>query len=320
MTEGFEAMGISAEEFLGMGLTEQVGAMSDGFIEASKNAEGQSAAQAVLGVSSKELIVLLKQGSAAIKEQGETASVASEKLVIRAQEMNDKWTIIKSKVSGFFFMLADRIEKVIPIFIFFKEVFQNAITLQIENAIVAAGTLFMVLQKIANGDFLGTLDSIVVGVKAVHSNIMTFADSNAVSKDKLFDTMNMADITERATVASNAKKRKEVQEGKGEAAVARGKAARAGKSGDDKAKTLADITKSREKGESTLDKLKSGGVDSGVIASSLRSIGGGGNAVVTRDPSLQIAKRQEMILKTIAENTALSVREGELKKEIQAEF
>ena len=61
------------------------------------------------------------------------------------------------------------------------------------------------------------------------------------------------------------------------------------------------LTSQLEKSNSELSSLKSGGVSSGVISSSLRSIGGGGNAVVTRDPALQIAKRQESIQEKILE-------------------
>tara|TARA_R110002020_G_scaffold260341_2_gene474587 strand:- start:153 stop:1649 length:1497 start_codon:yes stop_codon:yes gene_type:complete len=69
----------------------------------------------------------------------------------------------------------------------------------------------------------------------------------------------------------------------------------------------------REKRESAISNLQSSGVDSGVISSSLRSIGGGGNAVMTRDPALQIAKRQERILEMIAQNTAINAKESEGK-------
>ena len=65
--------------------------------------------------------------------------------------------------------------------------------------------------------------------------------------------------------------------------------------------------------------LKKGGVESGVISSSLRSIGGGGSAVVTRDPALQIAKRSERILELIAANTA-AVKDDNEGKGGQKEF
>ena len=65
--------------------------------------------------------------------------------------------------------------------------------------------------------------------------------------------------------------------------------------------------------------LKKGGVESGVISSSLRSIGGGGSAVVTRDPALQIAKRSERILELIAANTAAAKDDNE-GKGAQKEF
>jgi hypothetical protein len=56
-------------------------------------------------------------------------------------------------------------------------------------------------------------------------------------------------------------------------------------------------------GQGNLKSLKGSSVSSGIISTSLRSIGGGGNATVTRDPSLQIAKRQDKILEQIAKNT-----------------
>ena len=61
------------------------------------------------------------------------------------------------------------------------------------------------------------------------------------------------------------------------------------------------LTSQLDKSNSELSSLRSGGVSSGVVSSSLRSIGGGGSAVVTRDPALQIAKRQESIQEKILE-------------------
>ena len=61
------------------------------------------------------------------------------------------------------------------------------------------------------------------------------------------------------------------------------------------------LTSQLDKSNSELSSLRSGGVSSSVVSSSLRSIGGGGSAVVTRDPALQIAKRQESIQEKILE-------------------
>jgi hypothetical protein len=57
-------------------------------------------------------------------------------------------------------------------------------------------------------------------------------------------------------------------------------------------------------GQGNLENLKGQGVESSVITSGLRSIGGGGSAKVTRDPAMQIAKRSQSILAQIAKNTA----------------
>ena len=61
-------------------------------------------------------------------------------------------------------------------------------------------------------------------------------------------------------------------------------------------------------GQGNLENLKGQGVESSVITSGLRSIGGGGSAKVTRDPAMQIAKRSQSILAQIAKNTAIQAK------------
>lgn len=87
------------------------------------------------------------------------------------------------------------------------------------------------------------------------------------------------------------------------------------------AKAAAEEESNLSQGEGKLSSLKGQGVESSVIASGLRSIGGGGNATVTRDPSLQIAKRSQSILAQIAKNTEIQAKMDGLKaaqKEVAA--
>jgi uncharacterized phage infection (PIP) family protein YhgE len=313
----FDAMGVSASEFIGMGLDEQVGALADGFILAEQNVRGLDAGAQVFGVSARELIPLLKQGSAAIKEQGETAGVASNKLVKQAEAFNDAMTNLKSKIFGFFAEFADKIQKVTPMFILFKDVFQNSVTFVIQAAVIQVGQLWEALKKLTGGDFSGAFDSMADGGDKLHAAFKALGDANAGSVDKAFEALRDADIQERVSLrgeTSGRKKRKDDQE---KAAIDEGKRKTNEKLDDALRKAEVEAAKQAErdqkKRDSEMGSLKKGGVESGVISSSLRSIGGGGSAVVTRDPALQIAKRSERILELIAANTAAARDDNEGK-------
>ena len=313
----FDAMGVSASEFIGMGLDEQVGALADGFILAEQNVRGLDAGAQVFGVSARELIPLLKQGSAAIKEQGETAGVASNKLVKQAEAFNDAMTNLKSKVFGFFAEFADKIQKVTPMFVLFKDVFQNSVTFVIQAAVIQVGQLWEALKKLTGGDFSGAFDSMADGGDKLKAAFKELGDANAGSVDKAFEALRDADIQERVSLraeTSGRKKRKDDQE---KAAIDEGKRKTNEKLDDALRKAEVEAAKQAErdqkKRDSEMGGLKRGGVESGVISSSLRSIGGGGSAVVTRDPALQIAKRSERILELIAANTAAARDDNEGK-------
>ena len=303
----FDAMGTSASEFIGMGLEEQVSAMADGFILAEEGARALDAGAQVLGGSVDELIPLLKQGSAGIKEQGETAGVASNKLVKQAEAFNDAITNLKSKVFGFFAEFADKIQKVTPMFVLFKDVFQNSVTFVIQAAIIQVGQLLEALKKLTRGDFSGAFDSMwrKRGDK-LRAAFKALGDANAGSVGKAFEAFRDADIQERVSLRGETSARKKRKDDQKKAAIDEGKR-----------KTKVEAAKQAEgdqkKRDSEMSSLKKGGVESGVISSSLRSIGGGGSAVVTRDPALQIAKRSERILELIAANTAAAKDDNEGK-------
>ena len=321
--DAFDAMGVSVEEFLGMGLEEQVGAMADGFLEAESKAMGFEAASALMGMSSKELIPLLRQGSAAIKEQGETAGTASEKMVRQAQAFNDAMTNLKSKVFGFFAEFADKIQKVAPMFVLFKDVFQNSVTFVIQAAVIQVGQLWEALKKLTSGDFSGAFDSMADGGDKLKAAFKELGDANAGSVNKAFEALRDADIIERTDLRGEAVARKGRKADKGQAAVDRGNKVKDAELNKALAKAEVEAAKQAErdqkKRDSEMSGLKRGGVESGVISSSLRSIGGGGSAVVTRDPALQIAKRSERILELIAANTAAAKDDNE-GKGAQKEF
>lgn len=305
--DAFDAMGISAEAFLGMGLEEQVAAMADGFLIAEEKAMGFEAATALLGGSSKELIPLLRQGSAAIKEQGESAGIASEKLIRQTQAFNDAVTKMKSAIFGFFAGIVDKVQKVVPIFVLFKDIFQNSVTFALQSATAVAGSLWETLKKIGSGDFSGGINSLADGADRIMNSFKNLGDSNAASVDKAFDALNSADIKERTENKVTADQRQERKKDKGKAAIARGNKDKEINESKEEDKARAARLKKAEAdakaGQGNLKSLKGSSVSSGIISTSLRSIGGGGNATVTRDPSLQIAKRQEKILEQIAKNT-----------------
>jgi hypothetical protein len=270
-----------------------------------------------MGMSSKELIPLLRQGSVAIKEQGETAGTASEKMVRQAQAFNDAMTNLKSKVFGFFAEFADKIQKVAPMFVLFKDVFQNSVTFVIQSAVIQVGQLWEALKKLTSGDFSGAFDSMADGGDKLKAAFKELGDANAGSVNKAFEALRDADIIERTDLRGEAVARKGRKADKGQAAVDRGNKVKDAELNKALAKAEVEAAKQAErdqkKRDSEMGGLKRGGVESGVISSSLRSIGGGGSAVVTRDPALQIAKRSERILELIAANTAAARDDNEGK-------
>lgn len=313
----FDAMGISASEFIGMGLEDQVGAMADGFILAEEGARGLEAGAQVLGVSVKELIPLLKQSSAGIKEQGETAGVASDKLVKQAEAFNDAITNLKSKVFGFFAEFADKIQKVVPMFVLFKDVFQNSITFVIQAAVIQVEQLWSALKKLTSGDFSGAFDDMADGGDRLLKSFKELGAANSGSVNKAFEAFRDADIKERTDLRGESAARKKRKDDQEQAAVDEGARKTKAKLDDSlmvaEKKAAQEAERAKSKRNSEMSGLQRGGVESGVISSSLRSIGGGGNAVVTRDPALQIAKRSERILEIIAANTAAATAENEGK-------
>jgi hypothetical protein len=166
-SEAFEAMGINANEFIGMGLKEQLTALSDGFILADKSGQGFSSAQIIMGGSAKELIPTLRQGTEAINEQAAAASAASNSVVDSVQEMNDSWTRAKNTMLGFAASAFEVLTKIGPILKRVGDQIKSNITTQLDLVLISMGHIGAAIIKMLKGDFSGAKDSIVkVGTSA----------------------------------------------------------------------------------------------------------------------------------------------------------
>ena len=187
--DAFKAMGINADEFINMGLQEQLTALSDGFILADQSGQGFSSAQVIMGGSAKELIPLLRQGTDKINEQASAASAASDSTVDAVQAMNDKWTMAKNTMFGWAAGSVEALSKTIPLFLRVGRVIQNTINLALETGVAAAGALLKALSAVVNLDFDGAINALAGGgdgvSKAFWDAVDRFEDNNKEMSDSL---------------------------------------------------------------------------------------------------------------------------------------
>tara|TARA_R110002020_G_scaffold310416_1_gene526172 strand:- start:170 stop:1432 length:1263 start_codon:yes stop_codon:yes gene_type:complete len=305
MQAAFERMGINVEEFREADLVGQLGLLSDGFLLAEKTGTGFSDAQLVMGGSAKELIPLLRQGSEEIKNQAASASVASNEMVENAQKMNDKITIWKNTFAGWIFWLVELWEDLVITFTAGVQGMVSVATNGFDGIAEQAKLMGTVLDKAMRFDFSGAEKAFDkmgdAASRTVNRIKKDFAAIGQAQNELLKDPKN---AEKSYYVDVEADKAAEEVKAKSAAAVVVEKEVK---------KVIKKEKATSNNNQSSLDSLQSSGVDSGVISSSLRSIGGGGNAVMTRDPALQIAKRQERILEMIAQNTAINAKESEGK-------
>ncbi len=291
--DAFKAMGINANEFISMGLQEQLTALSDGFIKADKSGQGYSNAQIIMGGSAKELLVTLRQGSEAINAQAAAASAASNSTVDSVQDMNDSLTRAKNAAVGFASVVFERIAQGIPIFMRVGDAIKNGIVLVLDLALLSIGHVGDAIMKLMTGDFAGAKASMgKIGeeaAKSVDRAVKRVDENNAKRKAQMIDAEIAAKVKGLKRVAKIeddlAKKGFEVRKRIHFAKVAARAAAEAKEEEDakNKAATKApSVTKTRGRGQE-ISSLATMGGGRGFLGtmSSLTKIGLQGNKILT---------------------------------------
>lgn len=88
--ESFKALGLSAEEFVGLSLEEKVAKVADAYANSTNKAEANAAMVKLMGKSAVEMIPLFIQGGDAVREQMGAMSVASTDTVETMAVANDR--------------------------------------------------------------------------------------------------------------------------------------------------------------------------------------------------------------------------------------
>jgi len=297
--DAFKAMGINANEFISMGLQEQLTALSDGFIKADKRGQGFSNAQIIMGGSAKELLVTLRQGSEAINEQAAAAAAASNETVDSVQDMNDAWTKNKKLMVEFTSIVFDRVGKGIPIFMRVGDAIMNGIVLVLDLALLSIGHVGDAIMKLMTGDFAGAKASMgKIGeeaAKSVDRAVKRVDENNAKRKAQMIDAEIAAKVKglQRAAKIEDdlAKKGFEVRKRIHFAKVKARAEAEAKEEEDAKTKVATKsprVTKTRGRGQEI---------------SSLASMGGGRGFLSTMSSLTKVALQGNKILKMIERNT-----------------
>ena len=81
MSDAFKVLGIDAQSFVDLPLEDKLTKLSEGYEDGKSNAEKMNAVMQLLGKSGADLIPMLQQGSASLKNEFETAAVASNQSV-----------------------------------------------------------------------------------------------------------------------------------------------------------------------------------------------------------------------------------------------
>ncbi|MGB0993975.1 MAG: hypothetical protein ACPG32_16085, partial [Akkermansiaceae bacterium] len=99
-TDQFDALGINVAEFNQLNQKEQFLRVADAVAKASDQNKAMAATQVLLGKSGLELMPLLKQGSAAIREQAESISTLNNEQVAAMARARDDLNQAKTEIVG----------------------------------------------------------------------------------------------------------------------------------------------------------------------------------------------------------------------------
>lgn len=91
VTDALDALGINAQKFAALSLEEKLYALSDAYVASEGNAQRMAAVMTLLGKSGSELIPTLKEGSAALREIGESISIVKDDDIAKIQAFNDQF-------------------------------------------------------------------------------------------------------------------------------------------------------------------------------------------------------------------------------------
>jgi hypothetical protein len=93
----FDALGISAQDFAGMGLEERLLALSQAYEQTSDKGKALAAITDLLGTKAADIVPLLAQGPEALRQSFAAANVVSEETIKQAERVNDQLTRLKNK-------------------------------------------------------------------------------------------------------------------------------------------------------------------------------------------------------------------------------
>lgn len=102
LAEQFSELGINAAEFVGMSMEQKLLALSQAYQDAEGSGSKMTTLMELLGGRAQDLIPLLAQGPAALKESFDSATVASQGTVDQIAAFNDSLELLKNKASVVF--------------------------------------------------------------------------------------------------------------------------------------------------------------------------------------------------------------------------
>lgn len=94
--EALRAMGVSVAELENLALPDLLARVAEGYQRAEQSGRGLHAITKLMGESADELIPMLSQGSAALKEMFDATAVASDERVQKLADLADGWERLKS--------------------------------------------------------------------------------------------------------------------------------------------------------------------------------------------------------------------------------
>jgi hypothetical protein len=96
-SSAFDALGISAQAFAGMGLEDRLLALSQAYEQTSDKGKALAAITDLLGTRAADIVPLLAQGPDALRNAFAAANVVAEETIKQAERVNDQLTRLKNE-------------------------------------------------------------------------------------------------------------------------------------------------------------------------------------------------------------------------------
>lgn len=329
--ESFKNMGLTAEEFLRLDFEGKLMALSDGFILAEEKGLGFLAANELLGGAAQELIPLLRLGSEAIAEQGENASVTSDKMINAGLATKSAFSSIGNAIKNVALTIGDALFEAGDAIIGLAQDFDDYLTASINAAWHATLDLLGALKDLVSFDFEGFKEGIKKATTrgkeqfpAVRERVSERRANFALTRQKAKQGPEVESQNRKSAREEMVEQMKKAR-GKKDAEAAKGTITKAWESmkktweevkkaekkkqderrklfSKSKERTILDLQKIQEEQKGNVDSLKGkeGALGGNMIADSLQSIGGGSGSIFTvQDPILNEARRQTALLQAI---------------------